>query len=274
LAAYYGRQGAEFHLPLNFALMDQPKLDAAAFRAVVGKLEQDLGPRPITYVLSSHDVPRAVDTFGDGVHDDQIAKLLSLLLLTLRGVPILYYGEELGMQTTPPEHIEDVQDPVGKVFWPQHKGRDGERTPMQWTSGRNAGFSSAEKPWLPVPPTAQTRNVEVMADDPDSILTFYKRAIRLRRASPALLEGEYAAMGDDSHVFAYRRRAPTQTIIVALNMSDAPRTVKLSAGELGGKGKGLRLALSNLRHGVRQPIDAGHLTLAPYEAAAFEVTGK
>jgi alpha-glucosidase len=208
------------------------------------------------------------------VHDDQIAKLLSLLLLTLRGVPLFYYGEEIGMKSTPPERIEDVQDPVGKVFWPQHKGRDGERTPMQWTSGRNAGFSSAEKTWLPVPPTAQTRNVETMANDPNSILNFYKQAIGLRHASPALLDGEYAALGEDPHVFAYRRRAPNQTIIVALNMSKEPRMVKLSARELGGAGKGLRLAISNLRREVRQTLEAGHLTLAPYEAAAFEVTGQ
>ena len=145
LAAFYGQKGAEFHMPFNFALMNERKLDAAAFRAAVSTLERELGTRPVNYVLSNHDRPRAYDTFGDGVHDDQIAKLLILMLLTLRGVPYFYYGEEIGMKTTPPERIEDVQDPVGKVFWPKDKGRDGERTPMQWTSGPNAGFSTAEQ---------------------------------------------------------------------------------------------------------------------------------
>ena len=274
LVAYYGRKQAEFHLPFNFALMNLRKLDAGAFRSAVGEIERELGTRPVNYVLSNHDRPRSYDTFGDGMHDDQIAKLLITMLLTLRGVPFFYYGEEIGMKTTPPERIEDVQDPVGKVFWPKDKGRDGERTPMQWTSGRNAGFSSAEKTWLPVPPTAEKRNVETMSKDPNSVLNFYKQAMRLRRASPALVDGDYTAIGDDPHVYAYRRRTPRHTMIVALNMSNQPRTLKLSAKDLGGEGKRLRVAISNLTHDRQQTVDAGQVTLAPYESAAFEVTEK
>ena len=178
------------------------------------------------------------------------------------------------MKTTEPERLEDVRDPVGKVYWPKFKGRDGERTPMQWTAGRNAGFSSGETTWLPVPPTAKVRNVETMSKDPNSVLSFYKQAIRVRRGTPALLEGDYAAIGDDPSVFAYRRRAANQTIIVAVNMSGEPRKVKLSARDLGDDGKGLRLAISSLRPDARRTVDAGQLTLAPYEAAVFEVTGK
>jgi alpha-glucosidase len=251
--------------------MDQRKLDARAFRSAVGEIERELGNRPVNYVLSNHDRPRAYDTFGDGVHNDQIAKLTMLMLLTLRGVPFFYYGEEIGMKTTTPERIEDVQDPVGKVFWPKNKGRDGERTPMQWTSGRNAGFSTAKKTWLP--PTAEKHNVETMSKDPSSLLEFYKQAMRLRRASPALLDGDYMAMGDDPHVYAYRRRTPSQTMIVALNMSNEPRTVKLNSKEFGLNGSKLRLAISNQGQGAKGTVDAGQVTLAPYEATVFEIAG-
>jgi alpha-glucosidase len=274
LRAYYGKNDDAFQLPFNFFLLRADRLDAGTFRRIVSETEQVVNGRPTTYVLSNHDNPRAFDKFGDGQHNDEIAKLLALMLLTLRGAPFFYYGEEIGMKTTEPERLEDVRDPVGKVYWPKFKGRDGERTPMQWTAGRNAGFSSGETTWLPVPSTAKIRNVETMSKDPNSVLSFYKQAIRLRRGSPALLEGDYAAIGDDPTVFAFRRRAANQTIIVALNMSGEPHMVKLGARDLGGDGNGLRLAISSLRPDSRRTVDAGQVTLAPYEAAAFEVTGK
>lgn len=195
------------------------------------------------------------------------------MLLTLRGVPFFYYGEEIGMKTTAPERLEDVRDPVGKVYWPKYKGRDGERTPMQWTGGRNAGFSSAATTWLPVPPTATTRNVETMSKDSNSILNFYKQTIRLRRASPALLDGDYAAIGGDPHVFAYRRHAPQQTMIVALNMSGERRALQLAQGAPGQAAPRFRVVLSNL--GIKNPVaDGSTLNLAPYEAMVLEVTSK
>jgi alpha-glucosidase len=274
LSSYYGSRNDEFHMPFNFSLLKQPKLDAAAFRRTIGTTESVLQGRPTNYVLSNHDNPRAFDKFGDGKHNDEIAKLLALMLLTLHDAPVFYYGEEIGMKTTPPERLEDVRDPVGKVYWPADKGRDGERTPMQWTSGRNAGFSSAEKTWLPVPPTAELRNVEAMSKDPNSVLNFYKQAIRLRRASPALLDGDYIAIGDDPNVYAYRRRTPNQTMIVVLNMSNEPRTIKLGSTELGLDVGIMRLAISNLKPASQEPIEAGQLTLAPYEATVFEMTGK
>ncbi len=274
LRAYYGKNNDAFQLPFNFFLLRARGLDATTFRRLVADTERVVAGRPTTYVLSNHDNTRAIDKFGEGQHNDEIAKMLALMLLTLRGVPFFYYGEEIGMKTTEPARLEDVRDPVGKVYWPKYKGRDGERTPMQWTSERNAGFSLAETPWLPVPSTATTRNVETMSQDPNSIFNFYKQAIRLRRASPALLDGVYAAVGDDPYVFAYRRHAPKQTMIVALNMSNEARTLKLSPQELGGEGKRLRVAISNLTRAAQQTVVGGEVTLAPYEAAVFAVTGK
>jgi alpha-glucosidase len=103
------------------------------------------------YFFSNHDQPRHWDRYGDGAHNDQIAKLMATLLLTTRGTPQMYYGEELGMRTTDPVRIEDVHDPVGKLGWPMEKGRDGERTPMQWNASSGAGFTTSPKPWLPIP---------------------------------------------------------------------------------------------------------------------------
>jgi alpha-glucosidase len=267
LRAYYGKNGPEFHLPFNFALMNQKKLDASGFRAIVAEIERALGDRPVNYVLSNHDRPRSWDLFGDGVHNDEIAKLLAMMLLTLRGVPFVYYGEEIGMKTTTPERIEDVRDPVGRTLWPEDKGRDGERTPMQWSPGRNAGFSTAEKTWLPVPPTAATRNVEIEEADPTSVLAFFKRAVAMRRASPALLEGTYRAIGDDPSVFAYRRDARGQTVVVALNMSGAPRSVELKAA---GVRPGAKVLLSSLSGGAAE-VAGPMLELRPYEAVAIEL---
>lgn len=271
LRAYYGKRDDAFQLPFNFFLMRADKLDAATFRRLVGETEKVLRGRPTTYVLSNHDNPRAFDKFGDGRHDDDIAKLLDLMLLTLRGTPFFYYGEEIGMKTTEPTRLEDVRDPVGKVYWPKNKGRDGERTPMQWTSGRNAGFSSAETTWLPVPPSAATRNAETMSTDSNSVLSFFRRASHLRRSSPALLDGTYSAIGNDPNVFVYRRSAPGQTMVIALNMSDAPRELLLGPKDLGGSGRGLRLALSSHGSNAGRPITAGRVTLAPFEAAVFAV---
>lgn len=277
LMTYYGANDDEVQLPFNFFLMQEATcLDAVMFRRVVEKSEAALEGRPTTHVLSNHDQPRAFDRYGDKVHDDAIAKLLALMLLTLRGAPFIYYGEEIGMKTTTPERLEDVRDPVGRVYFPGYKGRDGERTPMQWTSERNAGFSNAEKTWLPVPPGAAVVNVEMQAADADSILSFYKRAISLRRTLPALLDGDYATAGSDAHVFAYRRQTGAQTVVVLLNMSDENRIVRVDKVALGDANQ-LQLLLSSASS-LHTARTTGRLTisdeiqLAPYEAMLLEAT--
>ncbi len=263
LLAYYGSRDDEFEMPFNFFLLTQPKLDAKAFRKTVDDLERVLRNRPINYVLSNHDNARAYDRLGDGTHNDEIAKLLILMLLTLRGSPFFYYGEEIGMKTTLPQRIEDVRDPVGKRFWPKDKGRDGERTPMQWTGGRNAGFSTAPKSWLPVPSAAATRNVAVMEQDRNSILSFFKNAVRLRRSSPAILSGSYSSIGKDPCVFVYSRKSGGQEVIVALNMSNQVRRISL------GRNAPIKVKLSsNPARASETVLDS--ILLAPFEAVALE----
>ena len=228
LLAYYGPSDNEVQLPFNFFFTRVPKLDAKLFRAEVEKAEKALGSRWTTWVLSNHDMARAYDRFGDGKHNDEIAKILGLMLLTLRGSPFLYYGEEIGMTTTVPRTIEEVQDPVGKRYWPANNGRDGERTPMQWSAARNAGFTTG-KPWLPVPESSSTRNVETEGKAANSVFDFHRRVLQLRRSTPALIEGTYATLPSPEQVFVYRRTAGGKSVVVALNMSANPSTVTLPA---------------------------------------------
>jgi alpha-glucosidase len=159
----------------------------------------------------------------------------------------MYYGEEIGMRTSVPTRIEDVKDPVGRTGWPKDKGRDGERTPMQWDKSRNAGFSNAAKTWLPIPPSAAQYNVAAEQYDPNSIFNFYKHLIALRRELSVLRDGSYVAVNrDDPNVLAYIRRAKngTDPVLVALNMSPQPQTVNFTLKGFGIEGKSLHVLLA------------------------------
>jgi alpha-glucosidase len=270
LMKYYGSNDNELQLPFNFFLVMgnvRTHLDATAFRSVINDSENALKGRWTTYVLSNHDIPRAYDRYGDGQHNDQIAKLMAMMLLTLRGSPFLYYGEEIGMVTTEPRTIDEVRDPVGKRYWHANKGRDGERTPMQWDATAQAGFTTAE-PWLRIPESAAQRNVAIQSRDAASILNFYRKLTRLRRNSPALLDGDYVSVGNDPNVYAYMRKSTAQTFLVALNMSNEDRTFSLKDSVVNNR-SGYRVVLSNREH--RDQIAGEQLQLAPFEAIIIEV---
>jgi alpha-glucosidase len=180
LARYYGNGHDELPLAFNFSFLWSP-WDAAAFRAQVDQMEAQLpaAAQP-TYVLSSHDAPRHRTRFDDPVHGAARARVAALMLLTLRGTPFLYYGDEIGMQDVyiPPER---VCDPVGKRF--PGLGRDPERTPMQWSGGEGAGFTTAAEPWLPLADDYASNNVAAQLDDPTSLLSFYRQVIWWRKKS-------------------------------------------------------------------------------------------
>ena len=132
------------------------------------------------------------------------------------------------MRTTLPTRKEDVQDPIGKIGWPEEKGRDGERTPMQWDNSKGSGFSTADHTWLPIPPSAAEYNVKIESGDPNSILSFYKRLLAMRQSEPGLRNGSYVSLDrDDPYVLAYLCKNPGSgaSILVVLNMSGEPRTV-------------------------------------------------
>src|ERR1700736_634346 len=150
LKEYYGEHSNELQMPMDLMFGTVNKLSAPEFRRQIAAVDQ-AGGWPV-FVISNHDIDRSYNRYGDGKNNDQIAKLMAAFYLTLRGTPIMYYGEELGMENNNPKRKEDVKDPQGVTGWPGEKGRDGERTPMQWSDAPNAGFSDA-KPWLPVPPS-------------------------------------------------------------------------------------------------------------------------
>jgi alpha-glucosidase len=225
LAKMYGN-GDEVQLPMDFQIADVNALDAAKFRRLFDEVENNSAHGQPEYFFSNHDQPRQWDRYGDGKHNDQIAKLMAVLELTTRGTPQMYYGEELGMRTTDPARIEDVHDPIGKLGWPKEKGRDGERTPMQWDASAGAGFTTGTKPWLPVPPSAREYNVDAESKNADSILACYKRLLALRKSEKALRDGEQVSLNYDAeNVFAFLRRSGDETVLVALNMSPRPRKI-------------------------------------------------
>jgi alpha-glucosidase len=229
LTKMYGGRDDEVQLPMDFQIADVNKLSAPDFRRLLNEIDHNaVGGQP-HYFFSNHDQPRQWDRYGDGAHNDQIAKLTAALLLTTRATPLMYYGEEIGMRTTEPARKEDVQDPIGKIGWPEEKGRDGERTPMQWDASTNAGFSAAQGPWLPVPPSAAAYNVAAESQDPNSVLSFYKRLLALRRSEPSLRDGLYLPLNqEDPHVLAFLRKKPggSEAVLVVLNMSAEAQTVK------------------------------------------------
>jgi alpha-glucosidase len=247
LTRMYGAKNDEVQLPMDFQIADVNKLSARDFRRLLDEVDHNAAHGQPEFFFSNHDQPRQWDRYGDGVHNDQIAKLMAALLLTTRQTPLMYYGEEIGMRTTLPTRKEDVQDPIGKIGWPEEKGRDGERTPMQWDNSKDAGFSTADRTWLPIPPSAVEYNVSVESLDPHSILTFYKRLLAMRQSEPALRNGSYVSLDrEDPFVLAYLRKNPDsgESILVVVNMSGEPRTVKLDLSSLGIKGNSAKTLIS------------------------------
>ncbi|MGA3023172.1 MAG: alpha-glucosidase [Bryobacteraceae bacterium] len=265
LTRMYGEHGDEVQLPMDFQVADVDKLSAPEFRKLLDEIESNPAGGQPYFFFGNHDQARLWDRYGDGVHNDQIARLMATLLLTARGTPQMYYGEEIGMRTTPPARKEDVKDPIGKSGWPKEKGRDGERTPMQWDDSKNAGFSTADQTWLPVAPDYVRRNVSAESRDPDSILNFCKHVIALRRSEPALRDGSYVAVNrDDEHVLSFLRKNPGtgDSVLVALNMSAEARTLRFDLASQGVKGSSGRLLVP--LGGKRSTVPLSRVTLAPF----------
>jgi alpha-glucosidase len=260
LREYYGERGDELQMPMDLLLTDMKKLSAADIRSHVAAVDS-AGGWPV-YVLSNHDIVRHYTRYGDGVHNDQIAKLVAAFYLTLRGTPIMYYGEEIGMENNDPKSREEVKDPKGRTGWPRDKGRDGERTPMQWNTSKNAGFSTVE-PWLPVPASFATHNVAIEEKDRNSILNWYKSLLKLRHTDPALLEGKWVALNEaDQNVLVYLRQYKDQAVVVALNMSGEKQTVRL---DLGPQGFAAASLITLLASSSTPSKVANEITLGPFD---------
>ncbi|HEY5004083.1 MAG TPA: alpha-amylase family glycosyl hydrolase [Ktedonobacteraceae bacterium] len=222
LVQYYGEELDEAHLPFNFQLVTMPDWNASAIRKIVDDYEHALpaGAWP-NWVLGNHDRPRIATRVGRAQ-----SRVAQMLLLTLRGTPTCYYGDELGMEDSfvPPELMHDPQGKDNPVH-----SRDPIRTPMQWDSSANAGFSpSGVSPWLPVAADYQVYNVAAEQNDPRSFLALVRGLLELRRASSILTVGSYQFLDQDNTAcFAYQRGQDGVHYVVVLNISSQEQVVKL-----------------------------------------------
>lgn len=226
-ASYYGN-GDELHHIFDFSLLYAP-WDADSVRERVEAQESTLPPGAFpNHVLGNHDEPRIAYRYGQ----DQ-ARVAAMLLLTSRGTPTLYYGDEIGMTQLliPPGSQLDPWGRVGETM-----GRDGNRTPMQWTDDTHAGFSApaTSKTWLPLHDDHPTCNVDSQLADPDSILNLYRRLLSFRKTSPALMTGDYGRLdlGSAPTVFGFRRTSAAEILDVYLHFGGDPATLMGVVGQI------------------------------------------
>jgi alpha-glucosidase len=265
---YGGARHDELHLPMDMLVGFTNKLDAPTLRSRLLEVQTQVhGSQPLL-VFDNHDNIRSWERYGDGVNNAKIAKLIATLLLTSRATALLYQGEEIGQVTTVPTRVEDVRDPIGITGWPKEKGRDGERTPMQWdTSNAQAGFSSNPKTWLPVPAGYDAVNVKSELADPDSLLNWHRKLIGMRRTRPALATGRMVMLdAQNPKVLSYARVAKDgKAVLVALNMSPVSQTVSLDVKSAGVRGTKLTTLIAS-PVSMERPASAKAVTLPPYAA--------
>lgn len=216
LMSYYGGDNDGIHLPFNFTLINidwDAKIIADAIQAYEAALPANAWPN---WVLSNHDRPRIASRIGEAQ-----ARVAAVLLLTLRGTPTLYYGDEIGMKDVAIP-ISEMQDPQGLNMPDLNISRDPARTPMQWNSSRYAGFSTV-KPWLPVDKDHGELNVAFQSGQDFSILSLYKQLIRLRQHEPSLLFGSYQPLLADEQLLIYtRQQKGNDGFLMVLNLDDKP----------------------------------------------------
>jgi alpha-glucosidase len=246
---YHGNGHDELHMVFNFPLMKTDRLTPAHIRknqrernAALAEISLEAWP---CNTLGNHDCSRVLSRYGDGFHSAELARLSLALILTLKGTPFLYYGEEIGMTDYLLTDISHVRDTMGS--WYYHAAvhelgvdpdeamkrtaamtRDKNRTPMHWTNSANGGFCPASAiPWLPVNPNyAEGINVKEQLHDPLSMLSFYKRLIFTRKNTPALVTGDYRPLHDrSSEYLAFLRVADHQSVLVILNYSEKHQTL-------------------------------------------------
>ncbi len=250
--AYIGSGDDELHLIFNFPLMQVEKMNPAHIRKNQKERLSRLDKLPVRgwpcNTLGNHDSSRMYSRYGDGAHDAELARVNAALVLTLRGTPFMYNGEEIGMTDlliTDPAKLRDTMatwyheqmvsklkvDPAEAALRAAEMTRDRNRTPMQWRNAPHGGFCPPEAtPWLPVNPNyADGINVQEQKDNPAALLNFYRHLIRVRRQTPALVEGDYKPLHEKAEdYFAFLRFTDSQTVLVALNYSPMRHNLKFN----------------------------------------------
>jgi alpha-glucosidase len=258
LVAYYGENGQGVHLPFNFHLILTP-WNAQAIADLIRRYEDALPPGGWpNWVLGNHDQHRLASRIGPAQ-----ARIAALLLLTLRGTPTLYYGDELGMRDVeiPPDR---VHDPFEKNVPGKGLGRDPERTPMQWDASANAGFTGGT-PWLPLSADYAEVNVARQSDDPASMLTLYRRLLALRRQEDALSIGSYTSVPTAGDQLAYLRTHGERRLLIVLNLGSQPQRFDLA-------GMGGRILLSTQLDRDNEML-GDQLELRPDEGVIVAIDG-
>ncbi len=265
LRRLYGAHDDELNLPMDMQVGFINKLDVGLFRQRINEAETQLNGEMPLFVFDNHDNPRFDARYGDGKHDTDIGRLLAAILFTSRDSAMFYYGDEIGMVTTPPTRKEDVKDPIGITGWPKEKGRDGERTPMQWDPGPNAGFTGPNvKPWLPIPPSYKTINVQTEVGNFDSLLNWYKQLIELRRTNAAIREGqEFMLNESDNNVLTWLRKAPGEpAVVIACNFTANPERVSVDLSSQGISSKQAKTLMKT--PGSSDPSSLDAIELPPF----------
>ena len=217
------------HATFNFEFIQNPWNPGCFLNSIVNQEDALQGKCWPNYVLNNHDSARSATRFGQG-EDDQRLKVAAAMLLTMRGTPFMYYGEEIGMRDIQLKRSQ-IKDPIGKYYWPFYKGRDGCRAPMQWNATLNAGFSNVT-PWLPIHPDYIQRNVLNQQKDTDSLYNFYRQLLALRKQYPTLVRGGFKPLKQRSkQVLIYEKKYKDQLALVALNFSKSKAKVNLAQSE-------------------------------------------
>ncbi len=265
---YGGEAQDELQIPMDFLIGfhgDHDKLNASNFRQRIEEVQTQVhGSQPL-FVFDNHDNVRSIDRYGDGVHNDLISKVLHTVLLTSKATALTYYGAELGMPTTTPTRKEDVMDPIGITGWPKEKGRDGERTPMHWTTGPQSGFSTNPKTWLPISASYKTINVEVEMKDSNSELNWFKQLTSLRSKLPALRDGKQTMLdASNPDVLSYVRSTGTgPAVVVAMNFTAEPKTISLDLAGTGVTGSTVKTLAAD-DASLKSVHSLKNITLPPY----------
>jgi alpha-glucosidase len=254
LATYYGHDLSGAQLPFNFHLMQTP-WNAKALAGVIQDYEASLPPGAWpNWVIGNHDQPRIASRIGVAQ-----ARTAAMLLLTLRGTPTLYYGDEIGM-TDVVIPAAEVQDPAEKNEPGKGMGRDPERTPMQWDSSPQAGFTEGA-PWLRLAPGHAEVNVATLSNQSDSILSLYRTLIGLRNSNAALSTGTVENVAGDGNLLRYERSDGKQRFAVLLNLSEVEAEVTVQSGEL----------VCSTHMDRSGPTAGSSIALRPFEGILIEV---
>jgi alpha-glucosidase len=265
-ANYLGNGSDELHLSFDFSLIYRSWNAQKYYQCIkhwYSHIPENGWP---CNVLSNHDQPRNYNRLKDDADADKRARVSAMLLLTLRGTPFMYYGEEIGMKNIKIPRNR-ITDPAGKKFWPFYAGRDLCRTPMQWSAGANAGFTNGNL-WLPVDMDFKKVNVELQEKNNYSLLNYYKNLINIRKQKKSLTHGTWKPAAKGLHgILAYFREFGNETVCIALNFTK--KSAVLNAGH-----KGQWKVVFSTHRTSQEHFSRLHFEMYPFEASIIEKIGE